>query len=274
MRRCRLGRSGRPAFGSLWGGIPPSQSGALGGSALGRPLLEVDRGSAGEAAEGRSLRSRSTRYPFEAVARCLAQVESALRAGCFARAWAGAPLGPGPAVGVERTRGPGRTQVGARCLTLALRARSWTTVGVTTASFRGCRCPGTTQTGLPTRDRACGTKFVRPLPRLWQEVAFGAAGLRGGGVIGGWKPLKPPSVGKTNAFAGEAPREVLVEKAATALMQILHAARHARLDLRCAVAKLAQRIATWDEECDKAGYRLMCCIHTTLAWGQVGYVGE
>lgn len=34
------------------------------------------------------------------------------------------------------------------------------------------------------------------------------------------------------------------------------------------------RIATWDEECDKAIYRLLCYIHTILSWRQVGYVGD
>ena len=61
-----------------------------------------------------------------------------------------------------------------------------------------------------------------------------------------------------------APRGVLAEKAASVLMQILYAARYARFDLLCAVSKLAQRIATWDEDCDRQIYRLMCYIHSTL----------
>ena len=71
-----------------------------------------------------------------------------------------------------------------------------------------------------------------------------------------------------------APRGVLAEKAASVLMQILYAARYARFDLLCAVSKLAQRIATWDEWCDKAINRLMCYISSTLHWRQVGYVGD
>ena len=57
-------------------------------------------------------------------------------------------------------------------------------------------------------------------------------------------------------------------------MQILYAARYARFDLLCAVSKLAQRIAIWDKDCDKAIYRLMCYIHSTLGWRQMGYVGD
>ena len=41
------------------------------------------------------------------------------------------------------------------------------------------------------------------------------------------------------------PRGQLAEKAASVLMQVLDAARYARFDLLCVVAKLAQRIATW-----------------------------
>ena len=70
------------------------------------------------------------------------------------------------------------------------------------------------------------------------------------------------------------PRGVLAAKAASVLMQILYAARYARFDLLCAVSKLAQRIATWDEECDRGIYRLMCYIQSTLSWRQMGYVGD
>lgn len=89
------------------------------------------------------------------------------------------------------------------------------------------------------------------------------------------KTRRSPSAGKTGASATAVPpRGMLAEKAASVLMHILCAARYASFDLLCAVAKLAQRIATWDEECDKAIYRLMCYIHTTLWWRQVGYVGD
>jgi len=57
-------------------------------------------------------------------------------------------------------------------------------------------------------------------------------------------------------------------------MQVLYAARYARFDLLCVVAKLAQRIATWDEACDQAIYRMMCYVHSTLKWRQIGYVGD
>lgn len=50
-------------------------------------------------------------------------------------------------------------------------------------------------------------------------------------------------------------------------MQILYAARYAW------AAELAQRIPTWDEDRDKGIYRLMCYIHSTLHWRQMGRVG-
>ena len=58
------------------------------------------------------------------------------------------------------------------------------------------------------------------------------------------------------------------------LMQVLYAARYARFDLLCVVAKLAQRVATWDEACDQAIYRMMCYVNSTLEWRQIGYVGD
>jgi len=58
------------------------------------------------------------------------------------------------------------------------------------------------------------------------------------------------------------------------LMPVPDAARYARIDLLCVVAKLAQRIATWDEACDQAIYRMMCYMHSTLMWRQIGYVGD
>ena len=58
------------------------------------------------------------------------------------------------------------------------------------------------------------------------------------------------------------------------LLQLLYAARYARFDLLCAVSKLAQRIVTWDETCDKMIYRLMRYVRSTLQWRQIGYGGN
>lgn len=65
--------------------------------------------------------------------------------------------------------------------------------------------------------------------------------------------------------AKPAPRGVLVEKAASVLMQVLYAAQCARFDLFCAVGGLAQRSASWDGECDIASDRLCYTQHTPLA---------
>lgn len=59
-------------------------------------------------------------------------------------------------------------------------------------------------------------------------------------------------------------RVVLWKKAASVLIQLLCAARYTRFGILCAMAKLAQRNATWDEDCDKGIYRLMCYIQSTL----------
>ena len=57
-------------------------------------------------------------------------------------------------------------------------------------------------------------------------------------------------------------------------MQVLYAARYARFDLLCAVARLAQKISKWTVECDLALHRLMSYIHSTLEHRLVGYVGD
>ena len=57
-------------------------------------------------------------------------------------------------------------------------------------------------------------------------------------------------------------------------MQVLYAARYARFDLLCAVARLAQKISKWTTECDMALHRLMCYIHSTLSFRMIGYVGD
>lgn len=66
-------------------------------------------------------------------------------------------------------------------------------------------------------------------------------------------------------------RGALAENAVSVLMLILYAARSARFDT---AADLAQRFGSWDEECGTAIYRLMCCVHCTLDWRQMGYVGD
>ena len=46
-------------------------------------------------------------------------------------------------------------------------------------------------------------------------------------------------------------------------MNVLYAARMARVDLLRAVSFLAQRVTQWTEFCDRALHRLMCYIHHT-----------
>ena len=88
------------------------------------------------------------------------------------------------------------------------------------------------------------------------------------------------ATGKGSALAGSSseidppPRGALADKAASILMQVLYAARYARFDLLCAVARLAQKISKWTVECDLALLRLMSYIHSTLGHRLVGYVGD
>ena len=69
-------------------------------------------------------------------------------------------------------------------------------------------------------------------------------------------------------------RGALADKAASVLMKILYAARYARFDLLCAVARLAQKICRWTSECDLALHRLVSYIHSTLSHRMIGYVGD
>ena len=69
-------------------------------------------------------------------------------------------------------------------------------------------------------------------------------------------------------------RGALADKAANILMQVLYAARYAKFDVLCAVARLAQKISKWTTECDVALHRLMCYIHSTLKHRLVGHVGN
>ena len=59
------------------------------------------------------------------------------------------------------------------------------------------------------------------------------------------------------------PRGALADKAASVLMKVSYAARYARFDLLCVVARLAQKISRWTSECDVSLHRLMSYIHST-----------
>lgn len=107
------------------------------------------------------------------------------------------------------------------------------------------------------------TRFSRGCP--WCHGSFDESGF----LRDDQKRKKPSTVqsGASADLAGRpAPCGVLAEKAARVLMQILSAALCAPFGFCCAVAKMAELIAMWDEECDKAIYHLMCYVRSTLRW--------
>jgi hypothetical protein len=55
-------------------------------------------------------------------------------------------------------------------------------------------------------------------------------------------------------------------------MKVLYGARMARFDLLRAVCALACNVIKWDTYCDRKLHRLMCYIHSTLHYRQVGWV--
>ena len=67
---------------------------------------------------------------------------------------------------------------------------------------------------------------------------------------------------------------VLAPIAARVLMKILFAARMARYDLLRAVQGLAARVTKWSQDCDKALYRLICYIHSTLDYKLQSFIGD
>ena len=52
--------------------------------------------------------------------------------------------------------------------------------------------------------------------------------------------------------------------AAKILMSLLYGARYARWDLLRAINQLATRLTRWTEWCDRALYKLVCYLHTTV----------
>ena len=67
---------------------------------------------------------------------------------------------------------------------------------------------------------------------------------------------------------------VLAPIAARVRMKILFAARMARYDLLRAVQGLAARVTKWSQDCDKALYRLICYIHSTLDYKLQSFIGD
>ena len=57
-------------------------------------------------------------------------------------------------------------------------------------------------------------------------------------------------------------------------MEVLYAARYARLDLLRVVCYLARYISRWDQSCDRRLYRLVCYINSTLHVRMTGWVGD
>ena len=70
------------------------------------------------------------------------------------------------------------------------------------------------------------------------------------------------------------PKGVLAPIAARVLMKILFAARMARFDLLRAVQGLAARVTKWSVDCDKALYRLVCYINSTLDLQLQSFIGD
>ena len=66
----------------------------------------------------------------------------------------------------------------------------------------------------------------------------------------------------------------LAPYAAKVLMNILYAARYARLDLLRAVCVLAQCVTKWDRTCDLKLYRLICYINGSLKVRMTGWIGD
>ena len=62
--------------------------------------------------------------------------------------------------------------------------------------------------------------------------------------------------------------------AAGVLMKILYGARMARPDLLRAVQGLSRCVTKWTKKNDAELHRLVCYIHTTRDWKQVGWVGD
>ena len=58
------------------------------------------------------------------------------------------------------------------------------------------------------------------------------------------------------------------------LMKVLFAARMARYDLLRATQGLASRVTKWSVDCDKALFRLMCYIHSTIDHTMIGFTGD
>ena len=103
--------------------------------------------------------------------------------------------------------------------------------------------------------------------KKWAKAKSGSTVPASGGGKGSALETDAPEIAPP-------PRGALADKAASILMQVLYAARYARFDLLCAVARLAQKISKWTVECDLALHRLISYIHSTLEHRLVGYVGD
>ena len=57
-------------------------------------------------------------------------------------------------------------------------------------------------------------------------------------------------------------------------MKILYMARMARYDLLRPTCRLACDISKWTEENDKQLHRLICYMHSTADYCQVGWIGD
>ena len=74
--------------------------------------------------------------------------------------------------------------------------------------------------------------------------------------------------------SADGPSGQLQPIASRVLMKVLYAARVCRFDLLRAVGVLAQRVTTWDAECDRRLHRLMSYVHTHAALQMTGWIGD
>ena len=109
-----------------------------------------------------------------------------------------------------------------------------------------------------------------------QEYAQQACDLYG--TVSGGKPLKPAATpfcpDGALAPGDDAVEGELAGNACKVLMKCLWLGRLARPDIVKPIGDLATQVQKWSKNCDKALYRLICYIHTTLGHRLVGTVGD
>ena len=146
-------------------------------------------------------------------------------------------------------------------------------------------CAGVVTSDVADPTEICSRKVTCPLCQQVRSTSdFALAGqvveLEGpnGTVIRGRSRMKRaqrPAVVKVSYKDGvEEAGGQLQPIASRVLMKILYAARVCRFDLLRAVGVLAQRVTTWDHECDRRLHRLMCYISCHTSLQLTGWIGD